>query len=431
MELIDNTPSTTSKKVGQWYDYVDMAFSFNGRFATMATFNRSEGAPSFSPRNGTEARWYNYNSLGFKAGETVACSNSADKWSYEIKLPLTAQDKEDIANGTFFFSIGTQYLDSFDTNDNHGDNERNFKYNIANSGIYQGDSANPSEIIKFAPVTFAENGNANSFVGASVALGENINVNYYANVAIADLASAKVKFTFNEDEYWAGPKTSDVAGQYIFAFEGIAPQCMGDNIKAELYIGDKVVATKDNYSILQNVKNVKSSKTTALVEALLNYGAAAQKYAYYKTDALVNAGLTAPTYSTIVNGDRAASEAKVAGAKFYAAGVYHGNANKIYAKIAVTTANVEALTVKINGVNAKLELSDAEKNIYIVYTDDIKVVGFDRVYNFVLSDGTNNQTLTYSVNAYCAAKQNAENARTAELAKAMYAYGVAAEAYAG
>ena len=276
-------------------------------------------------------------------------------------------------------------------------------------------------------ITAASTGVASKITGAQLSLGENINIKYSANVP-ATASNVVMKFTLNDEvTYVHATRTSATTCE--FTFEGIAPQCMGDNIKAELYVDGKKVDEKAEYSVLTNVNNIKNENNAALVEALLHYGAAAQKYANYKTTELVNAGLEAPAYATIANSDRAVGDANIAGAKFSAAGVYHANANKIYAKVTVTTADASALTVTVNGKAA--ELAEYVDGTYIVYTDDIKVTGFDNVYTFVLSDGTNSQTLTYSVNAYCAAKQNAENARTAELAKAMYAYGVAAEAYAG
>lgn len=269
-------------------------------------------------------------------------------------------------------------------------------------------------------------GMGNRIVAANVLLGESIAINYYAKL-LSDKYDAKVKFTFDNKTYIAEAQDSGIVDHYKFAFKNIAPQCMGDNIKAELIVNGKVVDTLNKYSILQNVNNIKTENNAALVEALLHYGAAAQKYTNYKTDALVNAGLATPDYDTIVNEDRVVGEATVTGAGFSSAGVYHDNVNKIYAKVRITNADVSKLTVKVNGEAA--ELAKFADGIYIVYSKDIFVTDFDKVYTFELSDGTNTQTLKYSVNAYCAVKQDAENEKTAELAKAMYAYGVAAENY--
>ena len=174
-----------------------------------------------------------------------------------------------------------------------------------------------------------------------------------------------------------------------------------------------------------------------MIEALLHYGAAAQKYMNYKTGKLANKGLTAPTYpNTIENNQKTIGAANVTGAQFTALGVHHSNVNKIYAKITVkNTVDVSELEVTINEKSAIMELySEGEnENVYIVYTDPINVKGFDDLYTIVLSNGTASQTITYSINAYAKTKwgNNASVTVVNNLARALYAYGVAAEAYAG
>ena len=274
---------------------------------------------------------------------------------------------------------------------------------------------------------------ATKLVGANVALGESITVNYVANVP-AHVNNPVMKFTMNDKvTYVPGVATS--ATEYKFAFEGIAPQHMGDNIKAELYVAGDFADVKATYSVKENVTNVKNDSNKALVEALLHYGAAAQQYTNYKTDALVNAGLTAPTYTIITNTDKVVGAANVNGIKMSAAGVYYANVNKLYVKASLTTSDpavlgalVANLKVTIDGKEVAYAETDVP-GVYVVYTDGIKVTDFDKVFTIEITDGTNTQTLTYSVNAYCAAKQNAANAETAALAKALYAYGVAAENY--
>ena len=144
----------------------------------------------------------------------------------------------------------------------------------------------------------------------------------------------------------------------------------------------------------------------------------------------MNKGLSAPVYETIVNSDKVVDEAEIDGAYLSAAGVYFANTNKLYVKVKLDGAKAGDLTVSVGGILMELELYNEATNEYIAYSDEINVTEFDKVFTFVLSDGTNSQTLTYSVNAYCAVKQDADYAKTAELAKAMYAYGLSAEAYA-
>ena len=238
-----------------------------------------------------------------------------------------------------------------------------------------------------------------------------------------------MKFTFNGKEYYADAVETENNGIYVFTFKNIAPQCMGDNIKAELIIGGKVVATKEEYSILENVTSeaVMNDNTRQLIYDLLAYGAAAQKYAGYKTDALVNAGYEdlATVVESVENSDRYVS-APLSDARFTAMGVYFSNTNKIYAKISAD--NISGVIAKINGKEAVIE--QYVDGSYIVYSEDIKVADFDKVYTFTIETAAGTQTLKYSVNAWCAVKYDSESERgTAELAKALYAYGVSAEEY--
>lgn len=264
--------------------------------------------------------------------------------------------------------------------------------------------------------------------GANVALGESININYYVELD-PDHDDAKMRFTFNGETYFADAVATEENGIYIFTFKNIAPQCMGDNIKAELIVDGFIFATKAEYSVLANVTSgdVMNDDTKQLIYDLLAYGAAAQKYAGYKTDALVNVGYEdlATVVESVDNSDRYVS-APLSNARFTAMGVYFSNTNKIYAKISAD--DISGVIAKINGKEAVIE--QYVDGSYIVYSEEIKVSDFDKVYTFTIETASGTQTLNYSVNAWCAVKYDSESERgTAELAKALYAYGVSAEEY--
>lgn len=480
MEVIDNTPSTAQKQEGNYLDYIDLGVNFGGRFTTMYSFNRSESAPQwYTPdKDLSTARWWNYEYAPSFGTGYIACTNTADKWTYEIKFDLTEADKAKIEAGTFYFGLGAQFLDSYDTDGDHSDGERNYKYTVNNSGIYLGDfiigsyksSATvdyatqnhknfPSELYKFNYFLFKSNDSR--ITGANVALGESISIKYYAYVDNSLLDeyhdNVYMKFTMNDRVTMVkgtpiSGNSTNVNGNYEFIYEGVAPQCLIDNIEAELCIAcikdTSYKAEKLEYSVLQNLNNVKTDANKALIEALLHYGAAAQKYMNYKTGKLANkvltsvSGYVAPdydkTYGAAVqaNNQKTIGAATIDGAQFTALGVHHSNVNKIYAKITVkNTVDVSKLEVTINGKSAIMELySEGEnENVYIVYTDPINVKGFDDLYTIVLSNGTSSQTITYSINAYAKTKwgNNASVTVVNNLARALYAYGVAAEAYAG
>ena len=93
-------------------------------------------------------------------------------------------------------------------------------------------------IIALSAAAGAEQNTANArFTGANVALGSDITVNYYA---IADEVPT-AKFTMNGKETVVTGVATGNEKEYKLAFTGVAPQCMGDNIKAELIIGEDTV----------------------------------------------------------------------------------------------------------------------------------------------------------------------------------------------
>lgn len=472
IEVEDSTPSVVGNKFGNYLDYVDLGVNFGGRFTQMYTFNRSTGAPSwFVPDiDLSTARWWNYeNAPKFENGY-IACTNSETKWTYEIKIDLTAEDKEKIKAGTFYLGLAAQFLDSFDTNGNLSDGERNYKYTVNNSGIYLGDFVigaqkvsgtldyatlnnknYPSELYKFS--YFLLKNNDSRITGANVDLGKSINVNYYAYIdePVKYKDNVYMKFTMNGkvavvkgNLINANGTVDNNGSNYMFVFEGVAPQCMIDNIEAELYIAyikdSSYKAEKLKYSVYENVNNIMKDHADLkdLVEALLHYGAAAQKYINYKTGKLANKGLDTPDYdgiykaAVVANSDKNIGAANASiGAQFTALGVHHSNENRIYAKITITDKNVKVsdLTVTINGEKAELQEYDKANGVYIVYTKGIKVKGFDDPCTIVLAKGSNTQTLTYSINAYVKAKWSTSSSTTRDLARALFAYGAAAEAY--
>lgn len=262
--------------------------------------------------------------------------------------------------------------------------------------------------------------------GANVVLNESITVNYYANVP-STVKEPAMKFTFNEKVTFVKGVPTTTANEYKFAFEGIAPQCMGDNIKAALYIDGNVIDTFDEYSVKSNVTSddVYTEENKALVDALLIYGAAAQKYTNYKADNLV-VDLDNFELGTIVDYTKSAY-GELEGIRFYSAGVHYANVNKIFVKIETDDiSKVKSLTVRVgDGDPVALELTEVEDGIYIAYTDAIKATGFNDIHTFIITD-TNDNTrwLSYSVNAYAKAMQaNSKNPNTVTLVEALYNYG--------
>ena len=263
------------------------------------------------------------------------------------------------------------------------------------------------------------------FLGANVALNNSLSVKYYAKIPAA-YKGAQMKFTMNGYETVVDGAYLDLEDQYVFSFDNIPPQCISDNIKAELIFGGEVIAVKESYSVYENVTNLlakNDARTTNLVKALLNYGAAAQKYAQYNTNALVNNGYEINSLTPTAEVSVREAKNNTGNGVFKAAGVYFDGVNQLYVKILAD----EMPTVTINGTNAVVE--ENGNGEWIVYTDGIFVVHFDKTYTFVITSNDNQPSFTYSVNSYTYAKLTSTNTAMVELAKATYTYGVAAEDY--
>ena len=256
--------------------------------------------------------------------------------------------------------------------------------------------------------------------GASLVVGSDLTANFY----VADeYAGGEMTFTMNGNDTVVSQAQSDANGKY-FAFEGIAPNNMTAEIKAELKAGGVAVGT-----FTTTVKDVAKGyldgnyddKIKTFVANMLNYGAASQNYTGENTNNLANSdvdGYGTTTAPAEVDGiGLSESETRY----FKSANVWFANKNNII----VNLQNVpEGAMLFVNGEEVAFS-----GNSYT--TEGLKATELDDVFTFELRDGNNNslQTLKYSVNAYAYSKQG--SASIGELAVALYNYGVAANAING
>ncbi len=280
---------------------------------------------------------------------------------------------------------------------------------------------------------------------ANLELGSSLTMDYYADLKDIDPKGVSMRFTFNDQQTTVpcpdvAEKGGDADGLYKFPFTGINPQCMADNIKAELVKGDKVIARKDEYSVrdycVTAYEQDKSNTTLKnLLASLLVYGSAAQNYKGHNIEKLASAGL-----AWAENGDPFPNLEDVRnisgtpnGSKIKSAGLEFSNVIKLYFRV-VNPDDVQNLTLKVtrNGnteepVNVLgLSLSNG---YYVYYTDAIFAKGFGDKYTVqLLCNGGTVQTVTYSVNSYILRKCN-ETSPNGELAKALGYYGYYATQY--
>ncbi len=276
-----------------------------------------------------------------------------------------------------------------------------------------------------------------AFENISVSLGEDITVKYF--IAQSNLISPEMRFTVNG--YTKTVQGILESGQYKFIFDGVAPQWIGDTIKAELLV-DGVVIESKNYSVLEYLNTLKS-KTAAelemstakynamqtLIADLLVYGGAAQVYTNHNTGELVSNGVTGNTaFVNIGTTDAGARNGSIV--TFTGATVFYDSVNTLMFKFTATDLAGVTLRVKVNnGEEIVLNYINNGDGTYTVKTDAVKATGFDDVYTLIAyKDNTEDAVLTYSVKSYVYAKQN-DTSNAAELAKALYNYGIAAKAF--
>lgn len=438
------TPSKEEVKAGKEFT-VTVSIANNPGFGAIAftmpidtnafEFVKAETAGTICPQLGmcdfdTTANAYKFNGLG---------DGLVDVTADGVLVTFTLKAKADAKLGSYTISAN---IDAQNT-----------------TGTFEGlvEVKNGSASVKIIP-----NVPVSTIDSASVNLGTDISVVYYATLD-EDHAGAQMKFTFNDEETVVDGVATGVENEYAYTFTGIAPQCMGDNIKADLIFNDAVVATKDGYSVLANCQNLLAESAAelgltdgqyaameTLIADLLVYGAKAQVYRSYKTDALVDAGVTGATALGEISADvdeRDIYDSSSATVAFTALGVFFDYTNSLYFKFTapdVTDADVKIVISKLDSeyeaigsveyVLSECELINEETSEYKINSEDVSVLDFDVVYKAEIKikgkkNFTTAQELYYSVNSYAYAKQTSENPAMANLAKALYNYGVSAAAY--
>lgn len=276
---------------------------------------------------------------------------------------------------------------------------------------------------------------------ACLHIDEDINVIYAAEVP-AGYTDPYMVFNYHDRDITVRDYTVDENGRYCFEFTRVMPQCLGDNIEATIFAkknGKTVSDTVETYSVLAYCENqlakTDDAKLIALLSDLLSYGAAAQVYTGYKTDALVTSGLDlTPTAFTALDGKKVSfTGEKSEAADWYSATL--GLANDLSMRFTFTAQSVDGLSVDVT-INGRTQtftkFESAGDGRYAVTFRGIKATEFDDAVTAVFKqNGTPiGRTVTYSVNTYISNTHACDNASLAALVQALYNYGASAEAYA-
>ncbi len=282
---------------------------------------------------------------------------------------------------------------------------------------------------------------------AQLILNGKLDLAYTASVP-DDYETPYMVFSGPNGEMTVTNSEQDENGNYIFIYTGINPQCMGDNITATLYatVEDELQQVcVENYSVReywvhQLAKKDISEALRTLLSDLLAYGAAAQTYMSYKTEALVNTGddILNPTYSTYADlSDLNATFEGDASEDVYWTGAYLTLTDSVAMTFRFYTADAEELTITVHiGEEERTFTSfkpvEGKEGFFEITIDDISATQFDDdvTASFCLWDEDMGNTISYSINTYVCAKQNDSNANLAALVKALYNYGASAKAYA-
>jgi len=277
--------------------------------------------------------------------------------------------------------------------------------------------------------------------GAQVMMGESLAIVYKAVLEDSNKA-AQMKFTMDGKEILVSGTATSEEGVYNFVYDGIAPQRMGDIVKAELVFGETILDTKEEYSVklhcdemLEMISNKSIDGYTdtqyaalkTLIVDMLAYGAAAQVYTDYNKDELVNSGVTdSPTEYVPTVAEPIIGESKSDTVNVTHLGMYFDFTNMLYIRLSA----IDGVSVIVK--NGEDELVHYETlDSAIVYSPEMTATSFDTVLTFeIYENGSLVQEVEYSVAAYVYSIKESANIAMADLAKALYNYGKSATAYA-
>ena len=291
------------------------------------------------------------------------------------------------------------------------------------------------------------------FSAVSISLHDSITVNYKVNSsAIESYEEVWAEFEFHENEEPIEVKASLVQddGKHVFKFEDLAPQCMNDTIKVilcakdsngEVFRGDVLEYSVCTYCYnILNSEHGQKPEIRTLVVDLLNYGSAAQIYAGYQTDTLVNENLgEMQQYATpdskldeiqLVEGTTA--EIENPSVTFLGAGLVLQNSVTVYYEIKVD--NPEGLRMKLEVgdntwyINA-LEFVEIAEGKYKVYFDKLHAAQMGEIIKATVlnNDTPVSDTVTYSINSYIYRKK--DDPSLGNLVTKMFKYGYSASEY--
>lgn len=259
-----------------------------------------------------------------------------------------------------------------------------------------------------------KNANEGNF---QVALTDGIVVKYYVSLD-ESVTTATASFESTTEVLNAKVEGKKSEGKWEFIFEKVTPQYIDANfsikINDDLKVTDYSVSSYLNQIIdggyVEQYKNV--------AKDLIYYGQAAK---FYKFN---NAVTASPSKEYVLENKMNLTKKFADETQIYNATVVFDTLPAIQFgfKKASTTASV---FVDNEDVTSKLVKN---QELYTYTLKNIYALDFSKQYIIELKDGSNTQTLKYSINDYAARMQNSKNEAMKTLAKSLYYYGESAKA---
>ncbi len=278
----------------------------------------------------------------------------------------------------------------------------------------------------------------NHIENVTVDLGKGLGMTYYV---LADREVETISMVFIMDKWSVEVngtvvETNGDVVKYAFIYDGVTPQYVSSEITAELYCDDECMETKEasmrDYLLdMRDNEYADNELAQNLINDLLVYAGAAQRYSGTNIDNLADDGITgSTTYVAPSATDKSVSNnGQLVTIK--SATVYFETTNRIRFTFE-TDEDISGLTFKLKvngGEEVEVTCEASGKNRYIIMTDAIEAIGFDDVYTLTVYDGaTAGASATYSVNSYVYSMAD-RGSSSSELAQATYIYGQSAEAY--
>lgn len=286
---------------------------------------------------------------------------------------------------------------------------------------------------------------------ANLILASDLTVNFFITPEVM-LAYSNVymQFVMNDEVITVTECSQSSNGKYSFAFSGVSPRMLGDEITATVYgnFNETQYSYTMTYSVLQYCQNTlinsNNSNLRRLVVDLAHYGAAHQQYTGYKTNALVDSFLT-ESQKTEGSSEELKLQSVAAidyvvcenpQVEFKSASLYLQNAIVLRSTIVCDDIIGTSAVVQVDGQTFIIDSSEFEmvsgfENRFCIYFTELKARQFRTpVYITIYKDGKAiSNTLRYSVESYAANKFNSDNDKIAELVRAIMYYGDSAYRY--